>query len=46
MDRTIKTTFKEVVSKYKYFIFDCDGVLYHGKSPVGSAFENIRYMHT
>ena len=29
---------------YNYFIFDCDGVLFHGADEIGSAFEALNYI--
>ena len=30
--------------QYKYFLFDCDGVLWHGNNHVGQAFRNIEKL--
>ena len=36
---TIKQTcLEDIVEKYKYFIFDCDGVLFHSGDEIGQAF--------
>ncbi len=32
------------MSKYDYFIFDCDGVLYHSNDEIGQAFQALRYI--
>ena len=38
---------KEIAEKYEYFIFDCDGVLWHGEEiHVGQAFRNIEWLES
>jgi 4-nitrophenyl phosphatase len=39
------TSVKELASKYEYFLFDCDGVLWHGEDiQIGEAFKNIEWL--
>ena len=38
------TVLSELAKKYKYFLFDCDGVLWHGGKMVGNAFRNIETL--
>ena len=33
-----------MVQKYDYFIFDCDGVLFHSNDEIGDAFASLRYI--
>lgn len=40
------TTFKSLVSKYQYFIFDCDGVLWYGNTQIGQAAKNLEYLQS
>ena len=38
---------KAIAQKYSYFIFDCDGVLWHGDTHmIGQAFRNIEYLES
>jgi len=32
---------KQLIEKYEYFLFDCDGVLWHHMEHIGQAFRNI-----
>jgi len=34
----------ELAKKYKYFLFDCDGVLWFGSNHIGQAFRNIEKL--
>ena len=38
------TILGELAKKYKYFLFDCDGVLWHGNKMIGQAFRNIEQL--
>lgn len=38
------TKLSELAKKYKYFLFDCDGVLWRGSQPIGDAFRNIEKL--
>ena len=38
------TTLSELSKKYKYFIFDCDGVLWHTNQQIGNAFNNVKWL--
>jgi 4-nitrophenyl phosphatase len=41
------TSVKELASKYDYFLFDCDGVLWHGENTqIGQAFKNIEWLES
>ena len=33
-----------MVKKYDYFLFDCDGVLWHGDSEIKGAFSALKYI--
>jgi len=33
-----------LVEKYRYFIFDCDGVLFHSRDEIGEAFKALKYI--
>lgn len=34
----------DLVKKYDYFIFDCDGVLFHSCDEIGRAFDALKYI--
>lgn len=34
----------DLVSRYDYFIFDCDGVLFHSGHEIGEAFKALSYI--
>jgi 4-nitrophenyl phosphatase len=34
----------DLVKHYDYFLFDCDGVLWHGDSEIKDAFKALRYI--
>lgn len=35
---------EDLVQKYDYFIFDCDGVLFHSGDEIGRAFDALKYI--
>lgn len=35
---------KDLVEKYDFFLFDCDGVLWHGDQEIEQAFAALRYI--
>jgi 4-nitrophenyl phosphatase len=35
---------EDIVEKYQYFIFDCDGVLFHSGDEIGQAFAALKYI--
>lgn len=35
---------EDLVDRYKYFIFDCDGVLFHSHDEIGDAFKALKYI--
>ena len=35
---------KDVLDLYDVFVFDCDGVLYSGTSPIGRAFDVVEHL--
>jgi hypothetical protein len=35
---------EDLVEKYQYFIFDCDGVLFHSNDEIGHAFKALKYI--
>ena len=37
-------TLPELAEKYQYFIFDCDGVLWHGNNHIGKSFRNVEWL--
>jgi len=39
-----QSTLDKLVDDYDYFIFDCDGVLFHGHDEIGDAFSSLRYL--
>lgn len=39
-----QTNLESLVDQYDYFIFDCDGVLFHSGDEVGEAFNALRYI--
>ena len=42
---TIKqSNLESIVEKYDYFIFDCDGVLFHSHDEIGHAFKALRFL--
>jgi 4-nitrophenyl phosphatase len=41
------TDLKQLALKYDYFLFDCDGVLWHGeKTHIGQSFRNIEWLES
>ena len=41
------TTVRQLADKYDYFMFDCDGVLWHGDAVhIGQAFRNIEWLES
>jgi 4-nitrophenyl phosphatase len=41
------TSIKEMAEAFDYFLFDCDGVLWHGEEQhIGNAFRNIEYLES
>lgn len=42
----VPATIRELASKYDYFIFDQDGVVWHGSEPIGEAFRNIEWLES
>ena len=41
------TNLRELADKYEIFLFDCDGVLWHGdKLMIGEAFRNIEWLES
>ena len=40
------TSFEDLVAKYDYFLFDCDGVLWHGDSEIERAFSALRHIQS
>ena len=41
------TSVRELASKYEVFLFDCDGVLWHGDEiHIGQAFRNIEWLES
>ena len=39
-----QTSLEDIVEKYQYFIFDCDGVLFHSGDEIGQAFQSLKYI--
>ena len=39
-----QTNLETLVQKYDYFIFDCDGVLFHAGDEIGDAFKSLKYI--
>lgn len=37
---------KELASRYEYFLFDCDGVLWNDKHHIGQSFRNIEWLES
>jgi ribonucleotide monophosphatase NagD (HAD superfamily) len=37
-------TFDEIVEKYDYFLFDCDGVLWQGSSEIENALKALSHL--
>ena len=35
---------EDLVKRYDYFIFDCDGVLFHSHDEIGDAFASLKYI--
>ena len=35
---------KELAKRYKYFLLDCDGVMWHGQEVIGNSFRNVEYL--
>ena len=46
MNQKSLTSIKHLAEKYDYFIFDCDGVMWHANTMVGRAFRNIEYLES
>jgi hypothetical protein len=42
--RINQSRLEDLVEKYQYFIFDCDGVLFHSGDEIGQAFSALRYI--
>ena len=42
--RINQTKLEDLVEKYQYFIFDCDGVLFHSGDEIGQAFSALKYI--
>lgn len=41
------TSVRAMAEKYDYFLFDCDGVLWHGDAiHIGQAFRNIEWLES
>lgn len=36
--------FGKIIGNYKFFIFDCDGVLWHGNTPVRGALDTLYHL--
>jgi len=36
----------DLVRTYDYFLFDCDGVLWHGESEIEGAFKALKYIQS
>ena len=36
----------DLVKKYDYFLFDCDGVLWHGDSEIKGSFKALKYIQS
>eukprot|EP00355_Strombidium_rassoulzadegani_P000680 CAMPEP_0168608234 /NCGR_PEP_ID=MMETSP0449_2-20121227/514_1 /TAXON_ID=1082188 /ORGANISM="Strombidium rassoulzadegani, Strain ras09" /LENGTH=114 /DNA_ID=CAMNT_0008648197 /DNA_START=23 /DNA_END=367 /DNA_ORIENTATION=+ len=36
-----QSSLEEMIEQYRYFIFDCDGVLFHSKDEIGRAFKAL-----
>ena len=41
---SIKTTLRGLAERYDYFVFDCDGVIWHGNKPIGDTFRNLELL--
>ena len=39
-----QTNLESIVDQYDYFIFDCDGVLFHSGDEIGDAFKALSYI--
>ena len=39
-----QSNLEEMVKRYNYFIFDCDGVLFHSQDEIGQAFKALDYI--
>lgn len=39
-----QSNLESIVDKYEYFIFDCDGVLFHYHDEIGHAFKALKYL--
>jgi 4-nitrophenyl phosphatase len=44
MDKQQFLDLKDLVEKYDFFLFDCDGVLWHGDHEIEQAFAALRYI--
>ena len=42
--KIMQTKLEDLVEKYDYFIFDCDGVLFHSGDEIGQAFQSLKYI--
>lgn len=42
--RINQSRLEDLVEKYQYFIFDCDGVLFHSGDEIGQAFSALKYI--
>lgn len=42
--KIMQTKLEDLVEKYDYFIFDCDGVLFHSGDEIGQAFQALKYI--
>ena len=41
------SSIKQLADKYDYFLFDCDGVVWHGElNHIGNAFRNIEWLES
>jgi 4-nitrophenyl phosphatase len=38
------SNFKDLANHYDYFLFDCDGVLWHGKDTIEGSFEALETL--
>ena len=46
MQNIEQITLEQFASKFDYFLFDCDGVLWYGAKQIGQAFRNIEYLES
>ena len=40
----VLSSIKPILSRYKYFFFDCDGVLWHGGKELFNAFQALKFL--